>query len=121
MGLFGRSPAQPDPEFDGQPVLLRARAESHSRPGRVVSGNGTLSLTATELVFEQRLPHGILRIPRASITGVSAKRPFNMRFAARLLEVVWRTDSGAEDSLVITVKDPDGWLEALGYQTDSAP
>lgn len=113
MGLFRRSSARPDLELE-QPVLLEARAESHSRPGRVVSGNGMLFLTATELVFEQRVPHSVLRIPRAAITEVAEKRPFNLRIAARLLEVTWRTDAGAEDSLVLTVKDIDGWLQAFG-------
>lgn len=102
------------PELDGQPVLLEARAESHSQPGRLVSGNGTLSLTEQELVFEQRVPHSVLRIPRASITDVSAKRAFNFRIFPRLLKVAWQADSGAEDSIVLTVKDVDRWIGALG-------
>ncbi len=102
-----------DREIDGQPVLLESRAESHSQPGRLVSGNGTLTLTERELAFEQRVPHSVLRIPRASITDVATKRAFNLRIFPRLLRVAWTTDSGAEDSLVLTVKDVDRWLGAL--------
>jgi len=102
------------PELGGQPVLREARAESHSQPGRPVSGNGTLFLTDLELVFEQRFPHSVLRIPRASIVEVSARRAFNLRIFPRLLKVAWTNDSGAQDSIVLTVKEVDEWIGALG-------
>jgi hypothetical protein len=49
-----------------------------------------------------------------SITEVSTKRAFNLRIFPRLLRVGWTEDSGARDSIVLTVKDVDGWIEALG-------
>jgi hypothetical protein len=113
MGIFKPSAGQTNQEFDGQPVLREARAESQSQPGRVVSGNGTLTLTKQELVFEQRVPHRQVRIPRASITEITTPRPFGLRIFPALLRVAWRTESGAQDTYVLKVKDPDGWIASI--------
>jgi hypothetical protein len=113
MGIFKPSPQQANREFDGQPVLREARAESQSQPGRIVSGNGTLTLTKQELVFEQRVPHRLVRIPRASIIEATTPRPLGSRIFPKLLKVAWRTETGAQDTYVLKVKDPDAWIAAI--------
>jgi hypothetical protein len=119
VGLFRRSRQHVDPapdpprQLDGHLVILEARAESYSQPGRLVSGNGMLTLTEAELVFVQRVPHREIRIPRASITGLATPRPFNSRLVPALLRVSWTTESGEPDYVALKVKDLDGWLAAL--------
>lgn len=89
--------------------------------GRLVSGNGTLVLTEQELLFEQDLPRSVVRAPRAAITEVSTARAFRSRIFPRLLKVAWKVESGAQDSIVLMVKDVDGWIEALGQRDGASP
>jgi hypothetical protein len=103
---------QADREFEGQPIIRKVRAESQSQPGRLVSGNGALILTKQELVFEQRMPNRLLRIPRASIVEISTPRPFGLKIFPKLLKIAWSTETGTQDTLVLKVKDVDGWVAA---------
>jgi hypothetical protein len=77
-------------------------------------GNGTLALTASEVLFAQWVPDRLLRIRRASIVEVTTTRSHLGKTIGRdLLKVVWAPDAGGRDSLVLWVKDLDGWIEAL--------
>ena len=122
MRLFRRSTQQrPSRQVDGRPVLREAPAKSYSQRGRLVSGNGTLVLTEQELLFEQDLPRRVVRAPRASIVEVSTARAFRSRIFPRLLKVAWSAEAGARDSIVLMVKDVDGWIEALGQRDGASP
>ena len=57
-----------------------------------VRGNGTLGLSADELLFAQWVPNRVLRIPRSAIAEVT---------------------TGLPDSIALWVADLGGWAEPL--------
>jgi hypothetical protein len=78
-------------------------------------GNGTLILTATELVFEMWVPERTFRVPLASIRAIENPRSFlGKTQGAPLLKVVYTNDQGATDALAWRVRDLEGWMAALG-------
>jgi hypothetical protein len=79
-----------------------------------VRGNGNLALTEHELLFAQWVPNRLVRIPRKSIVEVTTARSHLGKTIFRdLLKVVWTTGIGTEDSIALSVKDLDGWLDGL--------
>ncbi len=86
-----------------------------------VRGNGTLALTAEELLFAQWVPNRLLRIPRAAITEVTTTRSWLGKTIFRqLLLVRWTADAGA-DAIALWVKDLDGWIAVLSAPREGAP
>ena len=84
-----------------------------------VRGNGTLALTADELLFAQWVPHRLLRIPRAAITEVTTTRSWLGKTIFRqLLLVRWTADANA-DAIALWVRDLDGWIAALSEPEDA--
>lgn len=78
-----------------------------------VRGNGTLALTADELLFAQWVPNRLLRIPRAAITEVTTGGSWLGKTISRpLLVVRWTADTGA-DAIALWVQDLEGWNAVL--------
>jgi hypothetical protein len=76
-------------------------------------GNGTLVLTADELVFALWLPRTLVRIPLRDIVTVDeAKSHLGKSIARSLLRVRWRT-AGIEDTVAWWVPDLAGWTADL--------
>ena len=93
--------------------------ESHGKSQ--VRGNGTLALTADELLFAQWVPDRLLRIPRVAITEVTTTRSWLGKTIFRqLLLVRWTGDAGA-DAIALWVKDLDGWIAVLSAPREGAP
>ncbi len=80
-------------------------------------GNGTLALTAEELLFAQWVPNRLLRIPRAAISEVSTARSWLGKTVARELLVV-RWD---DDAIGLWVPDLDAWVSALRAGAPASP
>lgn len=79
-----------------------------------VRGNGSLALTADELIFAQWVPDRLLRIPRSSIVEVStADSHLGKRIGRPLLKVAWTTDGGDPDAIALWVREPDRWIATL--------
>ncbi len=104
--------------FDGLTVLRESDANSfgvESLGPRQVRGNGTLALTADELLFAQWIPNRLFRIRRGWIIDVTTPRShLGKTMVSRLLKVTWTTESGSTDSIALLVKDLDAWIESLG-------
>jgi hypothetical protein len=84
-----------------------------SRTAFQVRGNGTLALTADELLFAQWVPNRLERIPRAAITEVTTTKSWLGKTIGRqLLLVRWTADAGT-DAVALWVKDLDGWIAML--------
>lgn len=102
--------------FADRDLLREDNANSfgvESRGRSQVRGNGTLALTAEELLFAPWVPNRLLRIPRAAITEVGITKSWLGKTIFReLLVVRWSEDADA-DAIALWVKDLDGWLAAL--------
>jgi hypothetical protein len=110
--------------FAGLDVLREDDANTfgvESRTAFQVRGNGTLALTADELLFAQWVPDRLVRIPRATITEVTTARSWLGKTIGRQLLVVrWTADAGG-DAIALWVKDLDGWIEVLSAPRAGAP
>lgn len=85
---------------------------------RQVRGNGNLALTDDELLFAQWIPNRVVRIPRPAILEVTTARAhLGKTMGRKLLKVVWTNETGERDSIALWVKDLDGWLMALGAES----
>ncbi len=94
--------------------LVRSFGQTSRGKGQT-RGNGTLAMTAGEVVFCLLLPRRDLRIPREAIMTVdSASSHLGKRTGATLLRITWRRDDGAQDSVAFETGDLGGWLAALG-------
>jgi hypothetical protein len=110
--------------FAGLNVLREDDANTfgiESRTAFQVRGNGTLALTADELLFAQWVPNRLLRIPRAAITEVTTTKSWLGKTMGRqLLLVRWTADTGA-DAIALWVKDLEGWMAVLSAPREGAP
>jgi GNAT superfamily N-acetyltransferase len=84
-----------------------------SRSAFQVRGNGTLVLTADELLFAQWVPDRLVRIPRAQITEVTTTRSWLGKTIGRQLLLVRWTAAADGDAIALWVKDLDGWIVDL--------
>ena len=77
-------------------------------------GNGTLILTASDLIFEMWVPNKQFRIPLRSIQSIENPTSFlgKSRFKP-LLKVAYVNDQGAIDSMAWQVPDLGGWMRLL--------
>jgi hypothetical protein len=92
-----------------------------SRTALQVRGNGTLALTADELLFAQWVPDRLLRIPRAAITEVTTARSWLGKTTGRQLLLVRWTAGAGGDAIALWVKDLDGWIEVLSASPAEGP
>jgi hypothetical protein len=115
--LTGRLRRRAAEHFAGLTLLREDDANSfgvESAGAWQVRGNGSLGLTKHELLFAQWVPNRLLRIPRSSIVEVTTTRSQLGKTIRRdLLKVVWTTELGTRDSIVLWVGDLRGWLSAL--------
>jgi hypothetical protein len=85
-----------------------------SRGRAQVRGNGSLVLTADELLFRQWVPDRETRIPLAAITSVGTEKSWLGKWVGqRLLCVRWRTPDGGEDAMAWAARDLEGWLAEI--------
>lgn len=79
-----------------------------------VRGNGVLVLTEDELFFQMWVPKRDLKIPVSAVTGISTPKSFQSRTVFRpLLQVDYKNESGAPDSIAWAVSDLAQWKTAL--------
>lgn len=85
-----------------------------SRGATQMRGNGTLILTAADLIFEMWLPNRQFRIPLRNIQAIENPTSFlgKSRFTP-LLKVVYTNDQGAADSMAWQVSDLSGWMHLI--------
>ncbi len=85
-----------------------------SRGATQMRGNGTLILTATDLIFEQWVMNKEYRIPLQKIQALENPTSFlgKSRFAP-LLKVVYLNDQGVKDSMAWQVPDLSGWMRQI--------
>jgi hypothetical protein len=77
-------------------------------------GNGTLVLTDTELYFEMLVPQREFRIPLAAIQALETPSSYLGKTNFRpLLKVVYRDESGQNDSMGWLVPDVDAVKRAI--------
>jgi hypothetical protein len=103
--------------FAGIELLREGDANSfgvESAGAMQVRGNGTLALSADELLFAQWLPNRLLRIPRSAIYEVTtAKSHLGKTVGRELLEVSWSDELSGSDLIALWVSDLAAWIEAL--------
>jgi hypothetical protein len=81
----------------------------------VITGTGTLVLTAEELGFAQWRPARLLRIRRADILRTDTTREhLGKTMKDDVLRLTWRGDGNVEESVAFFVRDLDPWLAELG-------
>ena len=102
--------------FAGLDVLREDDANTfgvESRTAVQVRGNGTLAVTADELLFAQWVPNRLERIPRAAITEVTTTKSWLGKTIGRPLLLVRWTAGADADAIALSVKDLDGWIAEL--------
>ena len=102
--------------FAGLDVLSEDDANTfgvESRTAFQVRGNGTLAVTADELLFAQWVPNRLERIPRAAITEVATTKSWLGKTIGRQLLLVRWTAGADADAIALWVKDLDGWIAVL--------
>lgn len=86
---------------------------SHSAFG-AVRGNGVLVLTEDELFFQMWLPKREFRLQVSAITNIQTPKSFQSRTVFRaLLQVDYKNESGAPDSIAWAVSELAQWKTAL--------
>lgn len=79
-----------------------------------VTGNGTLVITESDIVFERWVPRKDYVIPLNRIVAIELPTSFLGETGFRaLLKVVYRTDTGEQDAIAWAVEDADGLKSLL--------